>query len=107
MKYILTNPFIVGDLQHQHLVDSLVIGSIAIDMDPTRPATDPCVLSLMLVHAESGYKANIVYRDQEALDFWRSIVEGGNDVVTRALFRKLIADGKLPQGTLNETTATL
>jgi len=52
-----------------------------------------------LVHRASGYKVNVVYNDATALSFWTALNTVGS-VVTKSVFAKLTADGKLPAGTL-------
>jgi hypothetical protein len=56
-------------------------------------------MSVVLVHRESGYKHNVVYSDNSALDFWQRI-EKEEEVISKEVLGKLIADGKLPAGTL-------
>jgi hypothetical protein len=50
----------------------------------------------------SGWQYKVNYQDASVLNMWQMV----GDNVAQALFTKLIADGKLPAGTLSTTTST-
>lgn len=79
-------------------IDLLELSHISINFEPEKADEGHAILSIGLVHRASGYKINVVYRDESALSFWRSI----ETVVDPAVFNKLITDNKLPAGTLRD-----
>jgi hypothetical protein len=99
MIYTLTNPVTVGDLSHLLTIDKLELASVSLNFEPVYSNKSTAILSIVLVHRASDYKMNIVYQDAAALAFWTNL-DTINSVVTKALFAKLTADGKLPAGTL-------
>ena len=54
-------------------------------------------LVLLLTDPKSGAQETIAYQDASVLTLWQAI----GDAVSQAVFAKLIADGKLPAGTLS------
>jgi hypothetical protein len=99
MIYTLTSPITVGDLTNPIIVDKLELSAVSLNFEPERTATGTAVLSIVLVHRASGYKVSIVYSDATALAFWNAL-NTASSVVTKAVFTKLNADGKLPAGIL-------
>jgi hypothetical protein len=99
MIYTLTNPVTVGDLTNPIVIDKLQLASISLNFAPSYTSQGKAVLSIVLIHVASGYTINIVYSDSTALGFWTALDTIGS-VVTKAVFAKLTADGKLPAGTL-------
>lgn len=97
MEYALTNPITVGDLQHQITVDKLELASISLNFEPFYADGGTAILSVVLVHRASGYRVNVVYQDASALAFWQQ----HSATLESDVFSKLIADGKLPAGTLS------
>ncbi len=93
MIYTLTTPQTVGDLSKPILIDKLQLYSISLTAGDARPT-----LSIVLIHVASGYQVNVVYSDATVMTFWNAINAG--NALTQAAFQKLIADGKLPAGTL-------
>lgn len=100
MQYTLATPTTVGDLQHQTVIDKLEIASISMNFEPLYSDNGTAILSVMLVHRESGYKMNVVYSDASALAFWQA----HQGTLGPDAFAKLIADSKLPAGTLSTNT---
>jgi hypothetical protein len=90
MTFKLDKPLTVGDLQHQFVVDELTVGSLFLDFHEQFP-----VLTVALVHKPSGWNQSVSYRDAGVLDF-----HNANDysALLKAVFAKLIDDGKLPTG---------
>ncbi len=98
MIYTLTMPVTVGELTNPITINQLELASVSLNFEPERSSKGTAILSIVLVHRASGYKVNVVYSDATALAFWMSLDAGAS--VTRALFQKLAADGKLPAGAL-------
>lgn len=99
MEYTLTNPVTVGDLSNPITVDKLEVASFSMNFEPTLSDNGTAVLSVVLVHRASGYTMNIVYRDASALSFWQN----HSATLETDIFAKLVADSKLPAGTVNTT----
>jgi hypothetical protein len=99
MVYTLTNPITVGDLTNPIAVDKLELASVSLNFEPVYSDKGAAILSIVLVHRASGYKVNVVYNDATAMAFWTALNTAGS-VVTKSVFAKLTADGKLPAGTL-------
>ncbi len=86
-------PVTVGDFGHPISIDKLERFSISLTMVSVTPT-----LSIVLVHHASGYQVNIVYQDATVSPFWTGI--NAANLLEKAIFQKLTADGKLPTGTL-------
>ena len=99
MIYTLTNPMTVGDFANPILIDKLELASVSLNFEPFYSDKGTAMFSIVLVHRASGYKVNVVYSDATALSFWTNLNTAGS-VVTKSVFTKLTADGKLPAGTL-------
>jgi hypothetical protein len=98
MEYVLTTPISVGlTLDSQIQVSRLQLASISLNFEPFWATHGRAVLSVVMVDPDTGNKVlNIVYDDASALAFWEAHKEG----LTQDVFAKLIADNKLPAGTL-------
>lgn len=83
---------------HPVAVDHLEICSISLNFEPERADKGKAVLSVMFVHRPTNFKHNEVYDDATALEFWQT----NGAALERAVMQKLIADGKLPEGTVVE-----
>jgi hypothetical protein len=99
MIYTLTTPVTVGDLNNQIILDKLELSSISLNFEPTYKDKGIAILSIVLIHRASGHTVNIVYSDTSALGFWANLDTASN-LVTKAAFAKMAADGKLPAGIL-------
>lgn len=110
MIYKLDIPITVGDFENQIVVDQLELRSMSMVLDGANP-----VLSIVLIHVVSGWSHNIVYRDATAMDFWNSLESGSAtsrsaptggaaapapSAVSSQIFAKLMADKKLPSGSV-------
>lgn len=93
LTYTLATPVTVGDFLNPVVVDKLQLYSISLTAGDAKPT-----LSVVLIHVASGYQINLVYTDATVMTFWNAINAG--NALTRAAFQKLVADGKLPAGTL-------
>jgi hypothetical protein len=101
MEYTLTTPVTVGDLSNPITVDKLEVASISMNFEPFYSDKGTAILSVVLVHRASGYKMNIVYQDASALEFWQS----HSATLEADVFSMLMADGKLPAGTVSNSDA--
>ena len=100
--YTLNSPITVGDINSSITVSSLKLVSISVNFEDEYTKNDIAVLSICLCDPVSGYPLNVVYQDASALSMAQTI-----EAQTGAeLFQKLIADDKLPAGTLSESTST-
>ncbi len=95
--YELTTPITVGDINSSRVVVSLQLTAISINFDPAYVSAGTAVLSICLVDPVSGYPVNVVYQDASALQMAQAI----EAQIGSELFAKLIADAKLPPGTLS------
>ena len=95
MKYKLNTPATVGDLTNPLTIDEFELHSISMTFDPQNP-----VLSVVLEHKASGWKHVVTYTDSTAVEFWARAYNDEFDFLHGAVLKKLIADGKLPLGTL-------
>ena len=100
--YNLEPPVIVGDMQHQTTVKSLKIVSVSVNFEDHYIKQGHAVLSVCLADPKTGYPVNVVCQDAAALALARTIEEQ----IGSELFAKLIADGKLPAGSVADTTPT-
>lgn len=95
MKYKFTSPIRIGDLANSILVDELEVESISLIFDPQRP-----VLSIVLIHKQSGWTHNVVYTDSTAVEFWARLCEQSFDSICNELLKKLMSDKNLPTGSI-------
>ena len=97
------NPTIsVGDLNKSITVSSLKLTSISLNYQDVYSKNGTAILSICLVDPVSNYPVNVVYQDASALSMAQTI----EAQIGAELFQKLIADGKLPAGTLADTAST-
>ncbi len=102
-QFKLTTPVQLGDLGNPITVDALEVTAISFQFDPlfTGAKVPQMIASIMLRHPASGWSHNVVYKgdaDGAAALAWFDSTFALNLVT--AVLNKLIADGKLPAGTL-------
>ena len=102
-KFKLTTPVEVGDLSNRVLVDELEVSALSFQFDPVLAGlpTPQMSVSIVLTHRASTYKMNVLYQgsiDGAAALAWFN-TNWAQQLVTSVL-TKLIADGKLPAGTI-------
>jgi hypothetical protein len=107
MNYALTTPVTIGGALGipESTVSNLQLVSIFLDFGPYLTGSGQATLMVILRDTVSGYNVNINYQaDPTALVFWNSIEAS----LELAVMNKLIADGKLPAGSLipNPVVAT-
>ena len=96
------NPAVnVGDLSRSITVNSLKLISISINYEDVYAKNGEAVLSICLADPVTGYPINVVYQDASALSMAQTI----EAQIGAELFAKLIADGKLPAGSLSDSAA--
>ena len=100
--YTLTAPIQVGDLTSRINVSSLKLVSVSLNYEDCYVSDGTAVLSVCLVDPVTGYPVNVVYQDASALQMAQTI----EAQIGAELFAKLIADGKLPAGSLTDTGIT-
>ena len=108
--YTFTTPQTVGSLGNQITVSSLELTGFWFTSTPALGALGTGGLELTLTDPSSGWQETVTYSDASVLSFWASVpsVSSGElgDVVAQAVFAKLVADGKLPAGTVSVTVAS-
>lgn len=97
--FTLTTPLLVGDLVNRVTVNSLQITSLWYSSTPDLAPSGTGELEITLTDPISGWQTKVSYQDASVLSMWQMI----GDNVAQALFAKLIADGKLPPGTVSTT----
>jgi hypothetical protein len=104
--FTLTTPVTVGDLSNPRTVTALAITSIWFTVTPDLAQIGTGELDITLTEPTNGWQETISYRDASVLAFFAQIAPPPpagatvEDVMCSLLFAKLIADGKLPAGTL-------
>ena len=91
-----------GDFDAQIVIDKLRVVSVAYIRQRRHEETDRVSLSVLLEHYDTGWTYNIVYEGADALAYARLINTGNfntKSLHTRIL-EKLVADGKIPTGTI-------
>jgi hypothetical protein len=106
ITFTLTAPVTLGSMSSPITVASLQLTSVAYSSTPPLAQIGTGTLSVTLTDPVSGYQETINYSDASALALWSAAaaVPAGQslgDTIAQAVFAKLIADGKLPAGTLS------
>lgn len=94
--FTLTAPVTLGTLANPISISALRLTGINLSTTPELAQLGTGTLVLTLTDPKSGAQENISYQDASVMDLWQSI----GDAVSAAVFAKLIADGKLPAGTV-------
>jgi hypothetical protein len=97
--FTLSAPLTVGDLTDRRTINSLRITSLWYSSTPDLAPSGTGELEITLTEPDTGKQHKVCYQDASVLLMWRII----GDTVVQALFAKLIADGKLPDGALSVT----
>jgi hypothetical protein len=107
----LTTPVNVGTLTQPVVVSSLKVTSVWFSTTPDLAPLGAAELSITLTDPASGWQETIDYKDASVPVFFAQSAPTPptgttyEDVMAVAVFMKLIADGKLPAGSLS-TPAT-
>lgn len=94
--FTLTAPVTLGSLANPINISSLRVTGINLSTTPELAQLGTGTLTLTLTDPASGAQEQFTYQDASVLDLWQTI----GDDVSKAVFAKLIADNKLPAGTL-------
>lgn len=105
VTYTLTAPATIGTLGAQQTITSLQLTGLKLNLRPELAALGAAELEVTLTDPKSGAQEMQKYRDATVPAFWAAAQtsianEAIGDAVARAVFAKLIADKKLPKGTL-------
>jgi hypothetical protein len=109
--YTLTTPVTVGTMSSPISVAALQITGVAYSSTPALAQIGTGTLQVTLTDPESGWQEQINYADATVLTLWASAQSAAagtelGDIVAQAVFAKLIADGKLPAGTVGTNPDT-
>lgn len=102
--YKFTNPLATGSSDFSKPGASISgVQMVHLSLNFAKPfiANGIAVLAVTLRDPQTGYPLDITYNDATALAFWNAL--NANSAVERAIFPRLIADQKLPTGTLSST----
>ncbi len=106
--YTLSTPTTVGGIGSQITVSSFQLTSISYSSTPELAPISTGTLTITLTDPSSGYQETINYQDASVLVLWSQALSPAantqlGDIIAGAVFAKLVADGKLPPGSLNVT----
>jgi hypothetical protein len=107
VTYTLTTPVNVGTLTAPVNVSSLAITGVNLCTKPALAPLGTAQLTITLTDTVSGWQETIFYQDASVVAFFNSPAptpatgETMQDVMASAIFAKLVADGKLPPGTIS------
>lgn len=90
----------VGTLENQLTLDHLEICAISFNFEPERAQYGKAIISVVLVHPSSKWKHTVVYEDTVAMKDWQAIEAAAG--IHKRLLKKLLQDGKVPNGTIEE-----
>jgi hypothetical protein len=105
--FTLTTTVNVGTLNNPVVVSSLTITALMYTTTPALAPLGTAELSVTVTDPVSGWQETISYQDASVLAFFGQLapttLPAGttlDDVMCQVTFAKLIADGKLPPGTV-------
>ncbi len=107
--YTLTTPVNVGTLTSPVNVSSLRVTTVYFSTTPDLAPLGTAELSVTLTDPVSGWQETIEYQDASVLAFFAQAAPTPaagatmEDIMSQALFAKLVADNKLPAGTVTIT----
>lgn len=109
VTFKLTTPVNVGTLTAPISVSALAVTGVTFSTTPALAQVGTGELNVTLTDTLSGWQETVQYRDASVLAFFAqpapAVPDGATmqDVMSQLVLSKLIADGKLPAGTV--TTA--
>jgi hypothetical protein len=113
VTYQLTTPITVanGSISNQVTISALTITGYDWTSTPALAPLGTTELDVQLKDANSGFLEPVIsYQDATVAPFWSQSIPTGvttlEDAVHYAIFTKLVADGKLPTGTIQISTPT-
>jgi hypothetical protein len=107
--YTLTTPVTLGGLGSPVTVAALAITSVWFTTTPALAQIGTGELDITLTETTNGWQEVVNYRNASVLTFFAQVAPAPpagatvEDVMCGLLFTKLIADGKLPPGTITNT----
>jgi hypothetical protein len=107
--FTLTTPANVGTLGSPVVVSALAVTSVFFTSTPAMAPLGTGQLNVTLTETTSGWQETIRYQDATVIAFFGQAAPTPaagatyQDVMSAAVFSKLIADGKLPPGTVTTT----
>ena len=111
VTFALTTPVNVGTLTAPVVVSSLQVTGVWFSTTPELAPLGAAELEITLTAPASGWQETITYQDSSVVDFFATpapVPPAGatyEDIMAGAVFQKLMADGKLPPGTLSTMSA--
>lgn len=108
--FTLTTPLTVGSLGNSVTVSALAITSVWYTSTPKMAPIGTGQLYITLTETGNGWQETIKYNDATVISFLATAAVAPasgaafSDVVSAAIFAKLVADGKLPAGTVTTTS---
>jgi hypothetical protein len=97
---------VAGGIGKTIAVASLQVTGVVFTTTPALAPAGTGKLTITLTDPVSGYQEVITYSDSSVLAFWATLATAPSsgdtlsDTLAKAVFAKLIADAKLPAGTL-------
>ena len=107
--FTLTTPSNVGSIGSPVTVAALAITGVSYTSTPKMAPIGTGQLVITLTETTNGWQETIRYADATVISFLATAAVAPptgaafSDVVSAAIFAKLIADGKLPAGTVTTT----
>jgi|GEM_PF-5693639 len=102
VAYLLDTPVNVDPLGTPRVVSRLMMTGINFTTTPDLAPLGTGILKVTLTDPQTGFQTESVYKDAGVLEAWEAAFA---PTVLATIFKKLAADGKLPAGSLAETTA--
>ena len=108
--FTLETPVNVGTLTDPVTVSALRVTSVWFSTTPQLAPIGAAELDITLTETTNGWQETITYKDASVLEFFAQSAPTPpagatyEDVMAAAVFSKLIADGKLPAGTLSSAS---
>jgi hypothetical protein len=105
--YTFTTPLqIATGLSTSLTIKSVQVTAMNYNQTPNLAQLGTGLLDITLTDPDTGWQETISYRDASVLTFWQSAVtpvqgDTFEDLAAIALFDKLVADNKLPAGTVS------
>jgi hypothetical protein len=111
LTFTLATPVNVGSLNQPLTVSSLQLTGLLYTSTPMLAPIGTGDLQVTLTDPVSGAQETINYQDATVLSLWETVPTPTSgqqlgDIVAQTVFAKLIADGKLPAGTLSASTTS-
>jgi len=108
VTFTLATPTTTGELGSQKTVTSLQIAAFGINFKPEVAALGEAEMHVAVTDPKSGYLQRFQYKDKTIPAFWAStpnVPAGLNlgDALSEGIFQKLLADGKIPAGTISHS----